>query len=472
MSEQPNVLILMSDEHRSDVTRFGGNDVVRTPTLDWLADTGTVFTNAYTPAPVCIPARHSIRTGKLPRTWARDDFEAFESPEYPTLPRQVARSGYMTASGGKEHYPGWNQMVGWRKRIGPTPVKQHGIGAEMIADAPNEAFDGQRGFAEWKWSAGTEIARAGVADARTQVQDRRVIEGVEQYVREFFSSPYYDRGQPDTPLLLKTSLIQPHYPYFTDSEELFTYYLNRVDPYIEDPEEFHPVMSHTGRRVTPGKSASEREIRRATAAYYAMTERIDELFGRVLDALEANGEDLDEWVIVFTSDHGEFLGQRGMWGKNSFYEESVNVPLVIRYPARFEGGVIEENVSLCDLYATICEVTEVSLPPSLDSRSLLPLLSGDTDGWMNEAISQRVSNGALQSGVDRDHLMIKRDELKYCYYGEDEAEVLFDLECDPSETTNYAGKPQYADDLLQFRERRHELGYGPDADPDYTNSGY
>jgi len=119
------------------------DDVVRTPTLDWLAETGVVFENAYTPAPSCIPARHSMRTGQLPRTGDRFGMEAFESSEYRTLPLQMARHGYMTASGGKEHYPGWDQHQGWRKRIGPTPMKQHGIGDGQIPDPAPGAGTGR-----------------------------------------------------------------------------------------------------------------------------------------------------------------------------------------------------------------------------------------------------------------------------------------------------------------------------------------
>jgi len=469
----------MNDQHHPEVLGYAGEDVVHTPTLDFLAETGVVFENAYTPAPVCVPARHSVRTGKLPGTWSRDGFEAFESPGYRTLPLQLARHGYMTASGGKEHYPGWNQHQGWRKRIGPTPMKQHGIGDGRIPDPAPDAGTG--GLGSWKWSGSEEIKRAGVADSRTQVQDRRVVEGIEQYAREFFSSPYYDRAQPDTPLLLKTSLIEPHYPYFAADEDRFTYYLNRVEPRLEEPGGLHPVISGADtagecRIVRPGEDASEREIRRATAAYYAMVEYVDDLFGRVLDALERNGEDIDDWVIVFTSDHGELLGERGMWGKGQFLESSARVPLVVRYPERFDPGRVEANVSLCDIYATICDVCDVPVPPGLDSRSMVPLLDGDPEAWHerhgDEAVSQGVGNGSVVDGVGTDELMIKRGDLKYCYYGEEVPEVLFDLDRDPGETTNYAEAPEYADAMERFRERRGELGYGPDADTDYGSAGY
>ncbi len=476
MPDQPNVLVLLNDEHRPDVAGFAGNDVVRTPTLDWLAETGTVFENAYTPAPVCVPARHSIRTGQLPRTWSRRGFEAFESG-YRTFPRQFGDHGYMSASAGKMHYPGWAKMQGWRKRLGPTPMKR-----SMSDDAFDVRTDTEHGgLSDWKWSATKEVKRAGVADSRVQVDDRRAVEGVEEFVKQYFSAPYYDRCQPDRPLVLQTSLIQPHYPYFTDDEDLFTYYMNRVEPYVEEPGDLHPVVSECRtagecRLVAPGEDASAREIRRATAAYYAMVERVDGMFGRVVEALEHHGEDPDEWVIVFTSDHGEMLGERAMWGKGQFLEPSARVPLVVRYPERFDPGTVEENVTLCDLYATVCDLAGVPIPDGLDSRSLRPLLAGETDRWHdaydNEAVSQGVGNGSVEHGVDTDHLMIKRDDLKYCYYGEQYEEVLFDVERDPDETTNHVGDPDYADELARFRERRGELGYGPDADPDYETAGY
>jgi choline-sulfatase len=207
-----------------------------------------------------------------------------------------------------------------------------------------------------------------------------------------------------------------------------------------------------------------------------MVERVDGMFGRVVEALEHHGEDPDKWVIVFTSDHGEMLGERAMWGKGQFLEPSARVPLVVRYPAEFDPGTVEENVTLCDLYATVCDLAGVPIPGGLDSRSLRPLLAGETDRWHdaydNEAVSQGVGNDSVEHGVDTDHLMIKRDELKYCYYGEAFDEVLFDLERDPDETTNHVGDPDYADELARFRERRGELGYGPDADPDYETAGY
>ncbi len=215
--------------------------------------------------------------------------------------------------------------------------------------------------------------------------------------------------------------------------------------------------------MRPGEDAGERELRRATAAYYGMVETIDDYYGRVLDRLRQVGQNLDDWIIIYTSDHGEMLGQHGIWEKQKFYEASARVPLIIRWPRGFgEGKQLEENVNLCDLFATICDLCDISTPDGLDSRSLGPLLRGASSDWDNETVSQ----------FGRTNLMIKRDALKYQYYGSEMPEVLFDLERDPDELVNFIDDPTYASALSDLRRRRAELGHGPDAVSDYVNAGY
>jgi choline-sulfatase len=204
-------------------------------------------------------------------------------------------------------------------------------------------------------------------------------------------------------------------------------------------------------------------MRRATAAYYGMIETIDEHYVRVLDQLRYVGENLDNWIIVYTSDHGEMLGEHGIWEKQKFYEGSVRVPLIIRWPKGFDGGkVVDENVNLCDLFATLCDLAGIAAPEGLDSRSLVPLLKGDASNWSNETISQ----------FGPHNVMIKQDHLKYQWYGKDLSEVLFDLQRDPTEMTDFINDPVYAKQLACFRTRLGTLGHGLDADVDYVNAGY
>ena len=145
-------------------------------------------------------------------------------------------------------------------------------------------------------------------------------------------------------------------------------------------------------------------------------------------------------------------------------------------PKRFDSGTVTENVSLYDLYATFCDCCDLPVSPDLDSRSLVPLLKGDTDEWHDryddEIVSQGADNDSIVEGVDNEKLLVKRGDLRYCYYGEKHPEVLFDLDRDPEESTNRATDSGYADAMATFRTRRGELGYGPDADPNYETAGY
>jgi choline-sulfatase len=445
MRERPNILFLMTDEHRADVTGFEGNNVVRTPTLDKLAYSGVVFKNAYTPSPVCVPARQCLMSGQLPKTCGCEGWMDLK-PGHMTFARLFSQYAYETVCFGKLHHQGPDQMQGWLQR----PVRHPDfLLSRFIEGRREEEFQRyQRPFSDYKWSEAKEIKRAGIGRSPSMIWDELSVEGALHFVEEYFNSPFYDREHPDKPLLLKVSLLQPHYPYLTDGER-FGYYLNRVRPFLDQDVSPHPVLSQF--QVKPGVDASEREIRRATAAYYGMIETVDEHFGVILDALHHLGQDFDDWIVVYTSDHGEMLGEHGIWEKQKFYEASVRVPLIIRWPKGFDAGrVVDENVNLCDLFATLCDLAGIPTPSGLDSRNLVPLLRGQCDGWDNETVSQFRDN----------HLMIKRDHLKYQYYGPEIPEVLFDLERNPTETVNFIDDSDYSDVLSHFRQRRAELGHG------------
>jgi choline-sulfatase len=214
--------------------------------------------------------------------------------------------------------------------------------------------------------------------------------------------------------------------------------------------------------VRPGVDVTETEIRRAVAAYYAMIETADEMFGLVIDKLRFVGQDIDDWIIIYYSDHGEMLGEHGIWEKQKFFEGSVRVPLIIRWPRNYSHRIVTKNVTTCDLFATLCDLANIPAPQNLDSRSLSNLMAGNSSEWKDEAVSH----------FGDDFLMIKRDDLKYQYYGEKMPEVLFDLSKDPEETKNVINSPEYAKKVEDFRRRRNKLGYGPDATPNYNNAGY
>jgi choline-sulfatase len=470
MPQRPNILFLMSDEHRADVVGHEGNPVIRTPVLDELARTGVAFRNAYTPSPVCVPCRQCMMAGQLPRTCHADQYGGDLTPGYLTWPRLLSRYAYVTIACGKLHYLGSDQMQGFVQRIGMDDQITWGyidgrLEEELEKYLPRPASRDE--IHDRKWTDGKEIRRAGVGRSPYSVWDDYAVEGAELFIRQYFVSPFYDREQSHRPLLLYLGLNSPHYPYLADQER-FEYYLNRVEPYLDEEPFPHPWLGKSAfmpgpMRIGPEGEVSERDARRATAAYYANIEANEHRYGRVIDALERAGQDLDDWIVVYATDHGEMLGQHAVWEKQKFFEGSARVPLIIRWPSRFAGGrVVTQNVNLCDLYATICDLTGIPAPEDLDSRSLVPLLEGREANWDNETISH----------FGTENLMIKRDALKYQYYGEDMPEVLFDLDKDPTESHSLIGDPTYTGAVAAFRKRRSELGYGPDANPDYRNAGY
>jgi choline-sulfatase len=452
--KRPNILFLMSDEHRPDVTGFEGNEIVQTPVLDELASTGVVFRNAYTPSPICVPGRQCLMSGQLPKTCGCEGWFDL-APNYKTFAREFTRYAYSTVCCGKLHHQTWDQMQGWSAR----PAGDISIASTYLDDKVDEEFERyERPFSDFKWNETKEVRRAGVGRSQIVVNDEDWTEAAITQLERHFNHAQYDREKPDTPMLLKVSLIAPHYPYQID-EDRFGYYLNRVEPYLDQKVSDHPFLSQ--RQVRPGVDASERELRRATAAYYGMVDHIDTLYGNVLEQLQYVGQDPDDWIIIYTSDHGEMLGEHGIWEKQKFYEASARVPLVIRWPKGFKGGrVVNENVNLCDLFATLCDLTGLPIPEGLDSRSLAPLLKGEDTEWNNETVSQFQKN-----------VMIKQDHLKYQYYP-DMPEVLFDLEKDPSENINCIDDSAYTTEVETFRARLAELGHGPNADPNYVNAGY
>ncbi len=455
MKNRPNILFLMSDEHRADVTGYEGNTVIRTPTLDRLAETGVVFRNAYTPSPICVPARQCLMAGQLPKTCNCQGWIDLV-PGYRTWSREFSRYAYNTVCSGKLHHLGQDQMQGWTKRIAPdAEISPNYIDARVVDEFARYSPVAGSG----KWSNQREVEEAGVKEGPYQRFDAKAVSACLDFLKRYFEDAEYHRPQSHRPLLLKVSLLEPHYPFFTDQKR-FDDYFDQVPIFREEPCD-HPVLSlsQQGKPV----HVSEDAIRRATAAYYGRVDQIDVYFSQVIDTLTALGQNLDDWIIIYTSDHGEMLGQHGIWEKTRFYEASVRVPLIIRWPAMFSGGrVLNENVNLCDIFATLCDLAEIPIPVGLDSRSLKNLLLGKEHHWGNESVSQ----------MGQSHVMIKQDALKYQYYGKDAPEVLFDLDADPGETQNAALDPAYAEKMNAFRRRLMELGHGPEANSAYRNAGY
>lgn len=438
MCRKPNILLIMSDELRADVLGCYGNSIIRTPNIDKLASMASVFEHAYTPIPICIPARQCISAGQYPTTcnckrWLDDLTE-----HYQTFPQLLSRYGYETVACGKLHHVGRDQMQGYTQRIGAEcHIHYKYINAPVVSRSQDAIHA--------KWSQTKEVMMATDTAHATSYhiqQDELAIRGAEMFLSNYFVDDFYQRATPDVPLLLTVSFNQPHYPYVAAPEKL-AYYMERVIPYENQTLFPHEFLSRFAVKVPRSN------LLKATAAYYAMVEQVDDYVGRLLSALRAAKQNLEDWMIIFTSDHGEMLGQHGVWEKQKFFEGSVRVPLFIKLPKENSMRRITENVSTCDLFATICEAAKIPVPCDLDSRSLSGLIHGTLNCWDNECISM----------FDDSNIMVKRGSIKYQFYKSDQSEVLFDLDLDPTESRNLVSEPQYAEKIPEFRKRIREFGF-------------
>ena len=440
--ERPNILFLISDEHRADVTGFNGNSIIKTPSLDWIAKDGAVFDNAYCPSPICVPGRQATMAGQYCHTCGCMTWCDLP-PGHMTIARQFTRYAYNTIACGKLHHQGQDPYMGFIKCIGNHEAANTALLPDLIKE---EYKKYEIPLGTLKWSMAKEVRRAAAGNSMRDFDDEYNLQGALKVVDNYFVDPYYDRETPQQPLFLYYGTLAPHYPFIAE-EKKFRYYLPRVKPYINQQVFRQEFQDSTIAEI--GKDVSEREVRRATAAYYAMIESVDERIGRLMDAIRFAGQDLDDWIIIYASDHGEMLGERCVWDKQKFFEGSVKVPLVIRYPKKIRPGRVKQNVSLIDLFATLCELCGIPAPGGLDSRSLVPLAGGDVQGWENETGSQFMGK----------NLMIKRDNLKYIYFKNSGSELLYDLEKDPAELNNFGNEPQFASQMEYFRLARKKYGF-------------
>jgi choline-sulfatase len=379
-------------------------------------------------------------------------FEDFASSLL-TIPGHFAAYGYNTTVFGKMHFQDVDQMHGWLERpMGDihTAIRPPlAPGVEMPGLSKSERAEYGIGF----WGPAKEIRNARVINEE-ESWDYLVTQAACHYLRRYFADSGYDRPRGDQPLLFCLSTINPHYPFQCGAER-FEYYLNRVKPFYESVPDSHPAYQQYSVDIE-SREAFRREIQRATAAYYGQVEFMDAMFGKVIDQLEQLNV-LDDFVILYFSDHGDMLGQHGCWEKKQFYEGSIRVPLTI-YSPRHKHAVnnSEAVVSLLDLFPTLCDIANLPQPDDLQGGSLLPLLEGRDADWKDEAVAELW--GWYHGG--KGCFMIRRGKYKYIWYGDDRyPDQLFDLEHDPDEKDDLSGRQQFAELQKVFKKEVKEI-YG------------
>ena len=432
-----NLLIIMSDEHRKDAMGCVGHPIVKTPHLDRLAARGTVFTNAYTPSPMCVPTRASVATGDyVHKTGYWDSATPYDGTARSWM-KHLRDQQVNVVSMGKLHFRSAEDDNGFSREILPMHVVG-GVGwaiGLLREDTPD-------------YTQASELAAdVGVGESSYTQYDLDITTAAEQWLNE--------RKESDAPWAAFVSLVSPHYP-LTCPEE----YYNLYDPdVVELPIGYgasgtheHPELRNVAQFFDYNQYFDEQKTRQAIAAYYGLTSFMDNCTGRILTALEQSGQ-LDNTVVIYVSDHGDMLGDQGYWTKQVMYEQSAGVPMIMAGPGVPAAHRVTTVTSLLDLAATAVDVTGVK--PDEHSNALpgksLRAIASDADDPERTVLSE-YHDGGSTTGT----FMVRWQHWKYVYYVGHEPQ-LFNLDTDPNELDNLAQHGSSDSEIatvLQEGERR------------------
>jgi len=439
MVDKPNILFIMTDQQRGDWLRCAGHDTIQTPHLDQLADEGTRFSRAFSECPVCIPARYTLMTGLYPETIGLRANRAVHMPIAETLPYMLGRAGYQTQAVGKLHF---------------TPQRAcYGFDNTIVCEAGRlRGGDDYHRWLETTPYAGQERMH-GLGNNMVQVRKSVVPES--HHVTTWTvtkSLEFLDRRDPTRPFFLFTSFTKPHSPY-DPPEPYDTLYdpAHVPDPMARDlPTEHLPPSL----RILPQTYAWDRltpeEIRRIRAHYMGEISHIDAQLGRLLGGLAWRGL-LDNTLVIFASDHGDMMGDRGLFFKTTFYEASMHVPLIISLPrneaAHAAGRVVDVPVGLADLLPTILHFAGVQDVRQRDGRSILGFARGETP------FEERLFHSVYAADPRDARHCITDGRTKYIWNRWGNVEELYCTPDDPEETCNLATAPGCAEELGLWRSR-------------------
>ncbi|MCQ3804171.1 MAG: choline-sulfatase [bacterium] len=423
--KRPNIVLIMADQLAPHFLPTYGHRVVYAPNISRMADEGITFDWAYTNSPLCGPSRYVMMTSCLPARIGAWDNAAEWSVEIPTFAHYLADRGYLTCLSGKMHFIGPDQLHGFEERLTTDAYP-----ADFVWHPRwDEPYEKQDWFHTMK-----VVTEAGSTLAAVNIDyDDEVTFRAQRWI--------YDRARSgDRPFMLTVSFIQPHDPYLARPETWGLYNDDDIDMPITTYEQA-PRDPHSDRlRWSIGATdidLTEQQIRAARRAYYASVSDFDRRVGLVRQALQETGMAADTIVIV-TSDHGDMLGERGMWFKMSFLERSVRVPLIFWCPDRLKPRRVSEAVSLVDLGPTMmglaADGAQINYPSPLDGRSLLPHLYGDQGH--DEVIGEYYAEGAVTP-----MFMVQRGGAKYVV-AESDPDQVFHVKADPEELSNLADTDQ------------------------------
>jgi choline-sulfatase len=427
------VLLLMVDQLAARWLPAYGNAVARTPAIDRLAAAGAVFESAYCASPLCAPSRAAMLCGRPPSGIGVYDNAAPLAPDVPTLAHVLRSAGYATVLAGKMHFVGPDQLHGFEERL-TTDVYPGGF--EWTPDWSRPVADGL----PWYHNVDS-LLMAGVAEfaMQTDYDDEVTLLAVRRLG---------ELAAAGDPFFFTVSLTNPHDPWevrrrFWDLYDGVDVGEPRVGAVPRDRADAHSLRLRDMAGLDERPLTAE-ERARARRGYFAALSYADDRLGAVLDALDASGAAADT-VVVLTADHGEMLGERGLWYKMSFFEPSAAVPLVLRGPG-VPVARVGAPVSHLDLAPTLAALTGADAAGAgFEGTSLVPLLDG-TGAGPDAVHAEYLAEGSLAPMV-----MVRRGRHKLVHCPGD-PDLLFDLDADPDELDDLAGSPEHAGTLASLRE--------------------
>ncbi|MFW6039409.1 MAG: arylsulfatase [bacterium] len=442
--ERPNILLIMTDQHRGDCLSLMRHPVVQTPNLDTIGGSGAAFSRCYSTCPSCIPARRSLLSGQFPATHGMVGFsDGAEWHPSTTLPEELRQAGYQTALIGRTMHQ-WprNKGFGFEHQNlvvggdGQFPTERE------LAIAKQHPADGTLGGGAHGIDGNGWVARPWHLDESLHAVHWTVTEAIK----------WLWRRDPTRPYFLVVSFNPPHPPSVPPAHYLERYLAMALpEPVIgewaERPEDDGlglPPASH--RCVLEGERA-----RNAQAGYYGAINYVDDQVGRLLGSHGGKPNDaLHNTIIAHTSDHGEMLGDHYMFRKCWPYEGSARVPFMIKGPGIQRRVRHDHPVCLEDLMPTLLDLVGLEIPNSVDGQSLAPILRGESEVPVRPYL-----HGEHSPCYDQDHAnhyLVDR-QWKYVWFPHDGREQLFHLTDDPQERFDRANDPAYAATLRQWRQR-------------------
>lgn len=433
-----NMLFIMSDEHNPHVTGCYGNDIVQTPNIDALAAEGTRFTTAYCNTPICVPSRASFATGRYAHaieSW--DNAAPYTGEQAESWGHRLGAQGHKVTTVGKLHYRQVGDPTGFPDQRLPMHILE-GVG---------DLYGMLRDEMPVKSVARQHVLDAGPADSEYVRYDRGIGQASAKWLRE-------EAVREQQPWALFVSFVLPHFPFKVPAKYYDLYPLDKVPLPIQFRHEDwprHPALEKHRALSALDTPFDEATIRRAVATYYGMVTYLDEQIGVVLNALDEAGL-RDTTRIVYTSDHGEMLGEHGLWFKSSMYEASVSVPFIISGPGIPRGKVSTTPIHLVDCFPTIVESVGARFEPAdsdLPGTSLLRI-ANEID--RDRTVFSEYHTVYSERGV----YMLRDQQYKYVYFTGLRPQ-LFNLATDPDELHDLAEDPAYIGVLSSYERQLRSI---------------